>query len=122
MVPSMVTDSMKRMIELIEPALAAIERGGSEQDLKELRTLLQNLLIDLMRVVERNPGLEAAAADLFGAASAIVRDNSVGALPPARKMRLLREARARFRERIGAARPSELGTKILWRHHELLCA
>jgi hypothetical protein len=110
------------MSGLIEPALAALERGGSEPDLKELRALLESLLIDLMRIVERNPGLEAAAADLFGAASAIVRDNHVGALPHARKMRLFREARARFRERIGAARPSELGTKILSRHHELLCA
>jgi hypothetical protein len=117
-----VNDTIDRMIGLIEPALAGMERGGSEQDLKELRALLQSLLIDLMRVVERNPGLDAAAADLFGAASAVVRDNCVGALPHARKMRLFREARARFRERIGAARPSELGTKILWRHHELLCA
>ena len=36
--PSIVTDSIDRLLELIEPALAAIERGGSEQDLKELRT------------------------------------------------------------------------------------
>lgn len=122
MQPSIVTDNIDRMVGLIEPALAAIERGGSEQDLKDLRTLLQNLLIDLMRVVERDPGLEAAAADLFGAASAIVRDHCVDAQPHARKMRLLRETRVRFRERISAARPSELGTKILWRHHELLCA
>ena len=116
------TDSINLTIELIEPALAGIERGGGEEDLKDLRLLLQNRLIDLMRAVERDPGLEAAAADLFGAASAVVRDNGVGAQPHARKMRLLREARTRFRDRIGTARPSELGAKILWRHHELLCA
>ena len=119
---TLVTDTVDHMVALIDPAVDAIEQGGGEQDLRGLQALLQNLLIDLMRVVERNPGIEAAAADLYRAASATVRDNDVHAIPRARKMRLLREARMRFHERIGAARPSDLGTKILWRHHELLCA
>jgi hypothetical protein len=119
---SIVAETVDRMVGLLDPALDAIEQGGGELNLRDLQALLQKLLIDLMRVVERNPGLEAAAADLYGAASAIVRDNGVHAVPQVRKLRLLREARGRFHERIATARPSELGTKILWRHHELLCA
>jgi hypothetical protein len=119
---NVVTNTIERMVSLIEPALSGIEQGGGEQELRDLQSLLQKLLIDVMRVVERSPGLEAAATDLYGAAAAIVRDSSVHAVPPVRKLRLLQETRARFRDRIAAARPSELGTKIIWRHHELLCA
>jgi hypothetical protein len=117
-----VTTGVQRMVSLIEPTVSGIELGGGGQELRELQVLLQKLLIDVMQVVERNPGLDAAAADLYGAAAAIVRDNGVHAVPYARKLRLLREARVRFRERITVGRPSELGTKILWRHQELLCA
>jgi hypothetical protein len=87
-----------------------------------LQSVLRQLLIDLMVLLERDPGIEAAAADLFATASALVRDTAAGHQPGPRHLRLFREARVRFRERLVAARPSEQGTKIVWRQYELLCA
>ncbi len=108
------------MLELIERALASIEQGGGQPKLRSLQKLLQELLINCMRLLERNPGIEAAASDLYAAASALVTDSTQNAQPLARKLRLFREARLRFRQRLAAARPSENGTKIVWRHNELL--
>jgi hypothetical protein len=119
MVPN---DTTERMLALIEPALSAIEEGGCKRDLQELDAFLHGLLTDLLRLVERDPGLEAAVADLYRSAAAIVRDNGVDALPSARKHRLFREARARFMDRISSARPSATAARIAWRHQELLCA
>lgn len=111
---------LDEMLKLIEQALAAIEQGGGQPELRSLQKLLQELLINCMRLLERNPGIEAAAADLCAAASVVVIDSTRGAQPLVRKLRLFREARLRFRQRLTAARPSEHGTKIVWRHEELL--
>lgn len=111
---------LDEMLKLIEQALAAIEQGGGHPELRSLQKLLQELLINCMRLLERNPGIEAAAADLYAAASVVVIDSTRGAQPLVRKLRLFREARLRFRQRLTAARPSEHGTKIVWRHEELL--
>ncbi len=111
---------LDEMLELIERALAAIEQGGGQPELRSLQKLLQELLINCMRLLERNPGIEAATSDVYAAASALVADSSLGAQPLVRKLRLFREARLRFRQRLAAARPSENGTKIVWRHRELL--
>ena len=111
---------LEEMLGLIERSLAAIEQGGGQSELRSLRKLLQELLLNCMSLLERNPGIEAAAADLSAAASALIRDTGHEELPLARKLRLFREARQRFENRMKAARPSEHGTKIVWRHHELL--
>ena len=111
---------LDEMLEMIEQALAAIEQGGGPPELQSLQKLLQDLLINCMRLLERNPGIEAAAADLYAAASVVVIDSTRNAQPLARKLRLFREAHLRFRQRLTAARPSEHGTYIVWRHHELL--
>lgn len=111
---------LDEMLGMIERALTAIEQGGGPSELRSLQKLLQELLLNCMSLLERNPGIEAAAGDLSAAASILIRDSSPGELPLTRKLRLLREARQRFRDRLKAARPSEHGTKIVWRHHELL--
>ncbi len=111
---------LEEMLGLIERALAAIEQGGGQSELRSLRKLLQELLLNCMSLLERNPGIEAAASDLYAAASALVTDGARNSQPLARKLRLLREARRRFTQRLAAARPSEHGTKIVWRHNELL--
>lgn len=113
---------LDEMLEVIEQALSAIEQGGGEPELRSLQRLLQELLVNCMRLLERNPGTEAAAADLYAAASALVVDHALSAQPLVRKLRLFREARLRFRHRLTTARPSEYGTNIMWRHHELLSA
>jgi hypothetical protein len=116
------TAKIDEMLGMIERALAAIEQGGGQPELRSLQKLLQELLINCMRLLERNPGIEAAAADLYAAASVVVIDSTRNAQPLGRKLRLFREAHLRFRLRLTAARPSEHGTNIVWRHHELLSA
>ena len=73
-----------------------------------------------LRLVERNPGIDAAASDVYAAASAIVSDSGVEAQPYLRKQRLFREDRQRLRDRLAGARPSTYATQVVWRHHELL--
>jgi hypothetical protein len=111
---------LEEILGLIEPALAGIEQGGGQAELVRLQTLLGDLLINCMRLLERNPGIEAAAADLYVAATALVKYSTLGLHPLARHQRLFREAHQRFRDRLVSARPSEHGTAIVWRHHELL--
>jgi hypothetical protein len=111
---------LEEILGLIEPALDGIERGGGQDDLLKLQVLLGDLLINCIRLLERNPGIEAAASDLYVSASALVKYSTLGLRPLARHQRLFREAHKRFRERLVTAQPSEHGTAIVWRHHELL--
>jgi hypothetical protein len=108
--------------ELLTCALNAIEQGGEHVDLDDLVGLLGYQLLACMRLVERDPGLEAAASDLFAAATALVRESRNGLRASPRIQRLLKDARTRFTSRLEAARPSEHGTRIVWRHRELVKA
>jgi hypothetical protein len=110
---------LDEMLVLLERAMTTIEQGGGPAELRHLQKLLGELLSSCLRLVERNPGIDAAASDLFAAASAIVSDSGVEAQPYRRKQRLFREARQRFRDRLLGARPSTYATKVVWRHHEL---
>ena len=116
---SNVTD---KVLVLIEPALEGIRRGGTERELADLQSSLRQLLVELMRLLERDPGIEAAVADLYDAAAAFVRDTGSGSQPSSRILRIFRQARMRFQDRLVAARPSEHGMAIVWRNHELVCA
>ena len=51
---------LDEMLEMIERALAAIEQGGGQPELRSLQKLLQELLINCMRLLERNPSLDAS--------------------------------------------------------------
>ncbi|MBM6595447.1 hypothetical protein [Microvirga pudoricolor] len=70
-----------------------------QSDLHDLRVLL----LDVMGLLKRDPGIESAADDLYAAAMALVRDKAVGAQPIARKQRLLKDARSRFFGRLNGA-------------------
>lgn len=94
--------SIKRVNEqlgMIERVLSGIEKGGGAIHIRDLASLL----VDLISVLERDPGLEAAADDLHAAAERVMRDSHVGAQPHAKKQRLLREAHLRFCSRLAAA-------------------
>ncbi len=89
----------KSFAEIINERLTAIElvvvriaRRGDQSDLRDLRVLL----IDVMGLLKRNPGVEAAADDLYAAAAAVAMDTHVDWQPATRKRRLLTDASQRF--------------------------
>jgi hypothetical protein len=86
----------------VERAAASIEQGGRENDLHDLRLAL----IEMLSLIERDPGIEAVTDDLYQAAAAF-RADVAASTPLARRLRLLREARLRYRERLSGARPGE---------------
>jgi hypothetical protein len=93
------TDAVDEKLALIATVLRAIEQGGQTADLRNLATHL----VRALRLFERNPGIEAAAADLYAAAAALVGENTKLSQSTARGRRLLKEAHTRFRSRLGAA-------------------
>src|SRR5215208_1976042 len=116
------TDTIEEKLALISPTVKAIEFGGDLPYLRELQTLLRQHLASLVVLFERDPGLDAATADLYGAAAAVVNDTTMASQPLARKRRLLREAQERFQERIAAARPNGRRVCAAWRQSELFLA
>ncbi len=86
-------------LQTIGRVLSGIERGGGAVHLRDLGLLL----IEATDLPERNPGLVAAADDLYAAAEAVVRDSHKGAQPIVRKLRLFREAHERFSSRMSGA-------------------
>jgi len=114
------SDVIEHMVGLIEPALTGIEEGRGEAEMQGLQAALRDLLSEFIRLVERHPGLEAATADRYAAAVALIHDTGSGSRPTARKLRLFRDARRRFKERLSAARPSRRAARGGWRQEELL--
>ena len=116
------TDTIEEKVALIAPTVKAIEFGGDQSYLRELQTLLRQHLASLVVLFERDPGLDAATADLYAAAAAVVNDTTRASQPLARKRRLLKEAQARFQERIANARPNGRRDCAVWRQNELFLA
>jgi hypothetical protein len=116
------TDTIEKKLALVAPTLRDLEAGGDQSYLRELQALLRAHLESLVVLFERNPGLDAATTDLYAAAAALVNDCTAAAQPLARKRRLLREAEARFQERISSARPNGRRDWTAWRQNELFLA
>jgi hypothetical protein len=115
-------DTVEEKLALISPTVRAIELGGDLPYLRELQTLLRQHLASLVALYERDPGLDAATADLYAAVAAIVQDTTLASQPLARKRRLLREAQTRFHERVATARPNGRRACAAWRQNELFLA
>lgn len=96
-------------------SLNAIRQGGGEADLQGL----QRQITDLIALIERHPGIEAAMADLYVAAEALVNDRTAQSQPMARKLRLLADAQRRFFDYLVTARPLERGRRSSWLHRAL---
>jgi hypothetical protein len=92
-------DSMDDKRAAVLETIARIE-GGATVDLARLRTDL----VALSGMIRRNPGIEAATEDLFEAASAVHATGETDG-DGARRLRLLREAAARWTERLAQAQP-----------------
>jgi hypothetical protein len=86
-------------------ALDRIRAGeGAEVELHNVRAYLLNIL----ELVERDPGIEAASDDLY----AVARELAGGADRGTRMSRLLDEAFLRFGDRLASARPSEQARQL----------
>ena len=116
------TDAIEKKLALVTPTLRDIEAGGDQTYLRELQALLRQNLESIVVLFERNPGLDAATADLYAAATALVNDCKAASQPLTRKRRLLKEAEARFQERISTARPNGRRDCAAWRQNELFLA
>ncbi len=90
------------VLEFLACAIARIHHGeGAESALREVRSFL----LDLLGLVERDPGIEVAANDLYEAAAALVSAHaSRSPAPDARRSRLLRDAARRLGIRLAARR------------------
>jgi len=109
-----VSPTLDEVLGLVEPAVAGIEQGQGATELLEMEQLLRRALVDLLRLIRRDPGIEAAAWDLYDAAAALVRDHGAGEMPMARKRRLLKDAHGRFRERLSSALSSKGDIELVW--------
>ena len=69
----------------------------------------------LVVLFERDPGLDAATADLYAATAAVLNDSARASQPLVRKRRLLKEAQASFHEYIATARPNATNSSATWR-------
>jgi len=95
--------ALDEALHLIEQAVARIKNGeGSEAALGELWAALSGV----QTKVARDPGINTAADDLYDAASTVVATERAGTVVGVRPWRLLNEADARLRARLGSARPS----------------
>lgn len=62
MTPSTFAEILEDRLKHVQAAIALIEKGeGDRPELDNLR----GHLIDILHVIERNPGIEAAADDLY---------------------------------------------------------
>src|SRR4051794_40317393 len=85
-------------LSFIEQALEHIRAGeGSELELQNLRAYLLNIL----ELVERDPGIEAATDDLYASAKELALGRDKGA----RMARLMESSMLRLRERLAHALP-----------------
>lgn len=92
-------DAVGEKLDNIAEIIASVEKGTSAANL----CLLMNHLIDALDLFRRNPGIEAAADDLYQATTAVACELRGNLKPSSRRMRLLREAHLRFRSRLEAA-------------------
>jgi hypothetical protein len=93
------TEAVDEKLASIASVVRQIEQGGQSVDLRDLASHL----VRALRLFDRNPGIEAAADDLYAAAAALGGENTKPSFPAARGRRLLREAHVRFCNRLEAA-------------------
>lgn len=99
MTPELLKELVGQRVAGIDAALIKI---GPGRDAKDAAVTNRAHLIDLLGLLDRNPGLNAAADDLQKSAHAIVEAGDRGGVED-RQMRLLTKAHTRFRARLEAA-------------------
>ena len=101
LVTRIIADSVAEALTAIEAAAALIDNGTGGKP--EVASIAANL-VTIWGLVERDPGVQSAALDVFEAAATL----SAPEEPPGlfRLRRLLRDAVVRLRKRVSAARPN----------------
>ena len=100
MTPELLNELLSKRVLGIDKALIQISQS---RDAKEAAATIRAHLIDLLSLLDRNPGLDAAADDLYKSVAASVEAGSYGRSAEDRQERLLAEAYARYRDRLTAA-------------------
>src|ERR1700712_406749 len=95
--------------QAIGPAVTRI-LDGEEADL--VLAALRSYIDDLRILIERHPGIEAAASDLLATAGAFISASRPGERADPRQRRFLAEAALRFTARLAAAQPSEAARRV----------
>lgn len=90
---------VRERVEGIDTALIQIGLG---RDAKAAAETIRAHLIDLLGLLDRNSGLDAAADDLHRSVQSVVEAGTSGRVED-RQARLLGEAHSRFRNRLQAA-------------------
>jgi len=103
-------EAVDEKLSMIAPVLSRIEQNGQDADLRQLAFHL----VDALSLFQRNPGIEAAADDLYAAAAALVTEHTIKPSPSVRNLRLAKEAKLRFCSRL------EIATERLGPYENLL--
>ncbi|HEX8168555.1 MAG TPA: hypothetical protein VF601_22570 [Beijerinckiaceae bacterium] len=100
----------RERLGFVERAVARIAQGdGADAALREVGAFV----LDLLTLVERDPGLELAADDLYDAAALLADGAGRGSgMADARRWRLLKDAERRFRARLDAAHPNDRARRL----------
>ncbi len=102
MTPNTFAAILEDRLKQVEDAVGRIEQGDGRA--AELDTVRSNL-IDILELVERNPGVEAAADDLYDMAAGTMAANALERQQTSRGRRVLRDALIRLKERLATAQP-----------------
>ena len=108
-------NAVDEMLGRLDPIMLVIQQGGGEAALYSL----QQQLIELMGLIERNPGIEAATGDLYGAAEALVVDRTEVCSPWLESCGCWLMPISVSVTRLSAARPLKPGHKGIWLHGNL---
>ena len=105
--PATLAETIAETLSFIERALVRVEKGESaEAEADNIRAYLVNTL----ELIERDPGIEAAADDLYAVVVAFVMGHQQAEHGPDR--RVLREAFLRLQDKLAASRPSDKATAM----------
>lgn len=100
MTPELRDEIVSKRVVGIDRALVQITQS---RNVKDAAVTIRAHLIDLLSLLDRNPGLDAAADDLYKCVQAFVEAGAYGSSAEVRQERLLAEAYGRYKNRLKAA-------------------
>ncbi|MET0745376.1 MAG: hypothetical protein ABWY78_18540 [Microvirga sp.] len=110
---ALLTEAIDEALSAIDTALARVETAGDTSGEATTAGLndVRSHILSILWLVERNPGIEAAADDLYQAAAVSLRATA-DAGGASRHRRILSDATARFRARLALAAASAQAQRL----------